>query len=274
MRWQPLLAVTGVAILGAAAAMLWSRPTAALVAEVDCDHLHLNMTEEEIEVALGRSADYRGRANHRRILGQNIARGWSARDDSAAISHESLWHTDHGGLWVQFDADGRARVLVHSVPLEYEEVVRRTIASLLRLLRTIVATIDRYGLKKRHLHKHSDDVERFFRTLGGRNFHSDLAQAYQQRLMKNREKLFTFLRHDSVPWNNNNAEHAFKHYAHYREVTDGQMTESGISDYLVLLSLYQTCKYKGVSFLKFLASFIVSANSPLSGPLFFQPGLG
>jgi hypothetical protein len=59
---------------------------------------------------------------------------------------------------------------------------------------------------------------------------------------------------DSVPWNNNNAEHAFKHYAHYRKITDGQMNESGIRDYLVLLSLYQTCKYKGVSFLKFLLS--------------------
>jgi hypothetical protein len=32
------------------------------------------------------------------------------------------------------------------------------------------------------------------------------------------------------------------------------MTESGITDYLVLLSVYQTCKYKGVSFLKFLLS--------------------
>jgi predicted RecB family nuclease len=123
-----------------------------------------------------------------------------------------------------------------------------------QLLRTIVATIDQYGLKQRHLNKHTDDVERFFRALGSRQYHSDLAQAYQQRLTKHREKMFTFLRHDSVPWNNNNAEHAFKHYAHYREVTDGQMTESGLSDYLVLLSVYQTCKYKGVSFLRFLLS--------------------
>src|SRR5262249_8948955 len=123
-----------------------------------------------------------------------------------------------------------------------------------QLLQTIVATIDRYGLKKRHLHKHVHDVERFSRTLSGQHLHSDLAQTYQQRLTKNREKLFTFLRHDSVPWNNNNAEHAFKHYAQYREGRDGQMTESGLSDYLVLLSVHQTCKYKGVSFLKFLLS--------------------
>src|SRR5262249_61698375 len=42
--------------------------------------------------------------------------------------------------------------------------------------------------------------------------------------------------------------------AAYRRVTDGQMKEAGLSDHLVLLSLYQTCKYRGVSFLKFLLS--------------------
>jgi hypothetical protein len=65
--------------------------------------------------------------------------------------------------------------------------------------------------------------------------------------------LFTFLKHDGVPWNN--AEHAIKHYdARYRVITDGKMTATGLSDYLVLLSIYQTCKYKGVSFLRFLLS--------------------
>jgi len=32
------------------------------------------------------------------------------------------------------------------------------------------------------------------------------------------------------------------------------MTESGLDDYLTLLSIYQTCRYKGISFLKFLLS--------------------
>jgi hypothetical protein len=32
------------------------------------------------------------------------------------------------------------------------------------------------------------------------------------------------------------------------------MTESGLRDYLLLLSIYQTCKYRGVSFLRFLLS--------------------
>jgi predicted RecB family nuclease len=136
----------------------------------------------------------------------------------------------------------------------FDDEFKSLVSEFGQLLRTIVATIDRYGLKKRHLNKHVGNVVRFFRAIDGRQYHSDLAQMYQQRLTKNRKKLFTFLRHDSVPWNNNNAEHAFKHYAQYRKISDGKMTESGLNDYLVLLSVCQTCKYKGVSFLRFLLS--------------------
>ena len=45
-----------------------------------------------------------------------------------------------------------------------------------------------------------------------------------------------------------------KGFAHYREVADNLITEAGLNPYLVLLSLNQTCKYKKVSFLKFLLS--------------------
>jgi predicted RecB family nuclease len=38
------------------------------------------------------------------------------------------------------------------------------------LLRSIVDTIDRYGLRKRHLHKHKAEVGRFFRTLESRAY--------------------------------------------------------------------------------------------------------
>ena len=89
------------------------------------------------------------------------------------------------------------------------------------------------------------DVDRFYLKLNGQSFKSDLASEYWQRLVKYREKLFTFLRHDGVPWNNNNAEHAFRPFANYRITSDGMMTETGLRDYLVLLSIYQTCKYRG-----------------------------
>jgi hypothetical protein len=37
-------------------------------------------------------------------------------------------------------------------------------------------------------------------------------------------------------------------------MADGLVWESGLSEYLLLLSMRMTCKYKGVSFLKFLLS--------------------
>ena len=136
----------------------------------------------------------------------------------------------------------------------YDQEFKSLVSQFGVLLRGIIDTIDRYGLKRYHLHKHEADVDSFYLKLNGQTFKSDVASEYWQRLVKYREKLFTFLRHDAVPWNNNNAEHAFRPFANYRSTSDGQMTETGLRDYLVLLSIYQTCKYRGISFLRFLVS--------------------
>ena len=53
---------------------------------------------------------------------------------------------------------------------------------------------------------------------------------------------------------NNNAEHAVKPFAALRQIIGGITTEKGVRDYLVLLSLCETCKYMGVGFLDFLRS--------------------
>jgi len=69
-----------------------------------------------------------------------------------------------------------------------------------------------------------------------------------------REKLFIFLSHDGIPWNNNNAEHAIKAFARLRRTIEGLSTPKGIEEYLILLSVCQTCKYSGLDFLEFLRS--------------------
>ena len=122
------------------------------------------------------------------------------------------------------------------------------------LLRVVVTTVDQHGLKRRHLERHKPEVDSFFRQLGGQTFHSEAAESLRTRLNKYREKLFTFIAYDGVPWNNNNAENAIKRFAYYREDTVGLMKEPGLSSYLVLLSICHTCRYKGISFLKFLVS--------------------
>ena len=117
------------------------------------------------------------------------------------------------------------------------------------VLRGIVETIDRFGLKKRHLRKHKAIADRFCRWALKVELHSEVTKKYQKRVDKYREKLFTFLDHDGVAWNNNNAEHAMKCFARYRRFSDGRMTKKSIEDYLVILSMYQTYEYQGRSFL-------------------------
>jgi hypothetical protein len=122
------------------------------------------------------------------------------------------------------------------------------------LLKPVVETIDRFGLKAHFLRKHKVQVARFYQRLLSCKYQAELARRAQDRFRKNEGKLFTFLDYDNVPWNNNNAEHAIKALAALRNVIEAYSTESGIRDYLVLLSIYQTCDYRGIDFLQFLRS--------------------
>ena len=122
------------------------------------------------------------------------------------------------------------------------------------LLKSIVEDVDRHGLKKRFLRKHLVAVDRFYRNIVRADYQSGAAVACKERFDKNRDKLFTFLKFDGVPWNNNNAEHAIKAFAQLREFIESGATEKGIREYLILLSVCQTCKYSGLDFLDFLRS--------------------
>ncbi len=88
----------------------------------------------------------------------------------------------------------------------------------------------------------------------GQQFSSKVAQGCQKRIAKYGDRLFTFLSHDGVPWNNNLAENAVKLVASRRRVIEGLMSERGIGDYLIFLSIYQTLRRKGGNFLRFLRS--------------------
>jgi predicted RecB family nuclease len=120
------------------------------------------------------------------------------------------------------------------------------------LLRPIVETIDRYGLKRRHFSKHKDSASAFIRSTTQKNFTSDAMLSYKKRLLRNADALFTFLDYDDVTWNNNNAEHAVKAVARLRNVVSQNWTERGVKEYLVLLSISETCHYRNINFLDFL----------------------
>jgi len=122
------------------------------------------------------------------------------------------------------------------------------------LLKPMVETIDRFGLKQRFLRKHLREVDKFFAFLDKADFQSEVSLKCKQRFEKNRDSLFTFLHYDGVPWNNNNAEHAIKAFARLRDVIGGLSSKKGIEEYLTLLSVAQTCEYQEIDFLDFLRS--------------------
>src|SRR5207249_1409253 len=122
------------------------------------------------------------------------------------------------------------------------------------LLVPILEAVDRYGLKARHLRKFEKDVERFYdKNIIGREYTSEPVRTYQKRFVRYRDSLFTFLKEDGIPWENNMAERAIRHLAIQRKIS-GSFFKRVAPQYLLLLAISQTCRFQGKSFLKFLLS--------------------
>jgi len=136
----------------------------------------------------------------------------------------------------------------------YDEELKQIVGAFASLVKPMVETVDRRGLKKRFLGKHRTLVDRFYIRLSDGFVASETARKIVERMQKNRSTMFTFLDFDDVPWNNNNAEHAIKAFASFRRVIEGRSTEKSLRDFLVLLSLCETCKYRNLDFLDFLRS--------------------
>jgi len=122
------------------------------------------------------------------------------------------------------------KCLVHLIRDIDDDVLRNLLDTELKvmaqqfgtLLRTVIETVNRYGLKSRHLRKHERAAFRFLDSVSSSDFSSELANKYKKRFQKSGGKMFTFLEHDGVPWNNNNSEHAIKRFAKYRRDADGR----------------------------------------------------
>jgi predicted RecB family nuclease len=136
----------------------------------------------------------------------------------------------------------------------YDEEFKSIASQFGVVLRRIIDTIDKYGLKQWHLHKHKRETEAFLSGVDARTFSSELALTYQKRLKKVGSKLFTFLDYDGVPWNSNAAEHAVKSFMKFKRTSDGLFTERSLTEALVMLSILETCKLNGVKRLRFLLS--------------------
>jgi predicted RecB family nuclease len=154
----------------------------------------------------------------------------------------------------------------------FDDDLKGLAAAFSALMQGVVETIDRHGLKAHFLGKHKRDVDRFYSRHVEVADGSVVADQFRKRLARWRPKLFTFLDHDGVPWNNNNAENAVKRFVTRRKAMGGTgaLNEKGLRDFLVLLSVYQTLRYRGLNFWEFLQSGETEIDNftgrPHSGP--------
>jgi hypothetical protein len=123
------------------------------------------------------------------------------------------------------------------------------------LINPIMEDVQQYGLKKYHLHKFKVKVDTFYdHNIINKKYKSELVLKYQEHFLRYRESLFTFLEQDGIPWHNNTAENAIRHLAVQRDISKSSFHEMPTHNYLVLLSIRQTCRFQGKSFFKFLFS--------------------
>jgi hypothetical protein len=136
----------------------------------------------------------------------------------------------------------------------FDEEFERFVVAVRDLLIPIVEDVQRFGLKARHLCKHRNRVDRFYRdVITGKVSARDTTARYRKRFERYKDSLFSFIENDGVPWHNNTAERALRHLAVQRKIS-GSFSEKGAADYLRLLAIAQTCRFQGKSFLRFLLS--------------------
>src|SRR3984893_6844747 len=88
----------------------------------------------------------------------------------------------------------------------YDNEIKWLVGAFAGLVKPMIETVDRHGLKRRFLGKHKIFVDRFYKRLSTEFGIGEAARRIIERLQKNRNTMFTFLDLDDVPWNNNNAE--------------------------------------------------------------------
>ena len=62
----------------------------------------------------------------------------------------------------------------------------------------------------------------------------------------------TFVEHPGVPFHNNYAEYLIRIGVLKRKISGGSVSAEGAQAYAILLSIYTTCKLRGISFPQFL----------------------
>jgi hypothetical protein len=88
-----------------------------------------------------------------------------------------------------------------------------------------------------------------------------------KKVKRQQPRILTFVEHPETPFHNNFAEYLIRIGVLKRKISGGSVSAEGAEAYAILLSIYTTCKLRGISFPKFLKESLkhyVRSGKPLS----------
>lgn len=88
-----------------------------------------------------------------------------------------------------------------------------------------------------------------------------------EKVKRQQPRILTFVEHPGVPFHNNYAEYLIRIGVIKRKISGGSVSAQGAEAYAILLSIYVTCKLRGISFPKYLKAslqYYIRTGKPLS----------
>jgi len=80
----------------------------------------------------------------------------------------------------------------------------------------------------------------------------DVLKGVIKKIKRQQPRILTFVEHPGVPCHNNFAEYLIRIGVLKRKISGGSLSSKGANAYAILLSIYVTCKLRGISFPKFM----------------------
>jgi transposase len=88
-----------------------------------------------------------------------------------------------------------------------------------------------------------------------------------KKVKRQQPRILTFVEHPDVPFHNNYAEYLIRIGVLKRKISGGSVSAEGAESYAILLSVYVTCKLRGISFPRYMKESLkhyIKTGKPLS----------
>ena len=96
---------------------------------------------------------------------------------------------------------------------------------------------------------------------------NDILKEIIKKVKRQQPRILTFVEHPGAPCHNNYGEYLIRIGVLKRKISGGSVSAEGAESYAILLSIYVTCKLRGISFPKYLKKslkYFIKTGSPLS----------